>query len=329
VFGGVLAWVVLSSNEFLAPPLALETLPPTAAGPAGAAPRRPPQVVRASVPAIQAAAAPLPAIASDPDASTEALMLDQLRSGSAASGAAEASSFAITRYDSLPPASRGWNVLVPLAVEEVYALVPATSRLRDLDDLRGRRINVGAPGSPRAVSAAALYRTLFGQALPPAALRAASKDIALKAMLRGEGLDALLLFDGQPSAWLAALPDDKRLQLRVLRFDPDRASGRRALQAYLPARVTPPLAAERTAVPTLGQVTFLIASKEQAAAGDLVRQLCRRLPALRAGGHPKWNDIDPASPLPVRIPTSPDIAPALEACTMSRSSSSPSPGALS
>ena len=207
---------------------------------------------------------------------------------------------------------------MPLAVEEVYALVPVTSRLRELDDLRGRRINVGAPGSPRAKSAEALYRALFGQPLPSAPLRSKSKEVALRALLLGEGLDAMLLFDGQPSSWLAALPVETRLQLSLLRFDPTRASGQRALQSYLATSVTPTLVTEPAPVPTLGEVTFLVASRGQATSPDLVRRLCERLPALRAGGHPKWKDIDPAALLPMRLPRSPDIASAVQACATSR-----------
>jgi hypothetical protein len=268
-------------------------------------------------------------IAVDPDASTEAIMLGQLRQDSTANATAATPDFAIARYDALPPASRGWEMLMPLSVEEVYALVPAASRLRDLDDLRGRRINVGASGSPRARSAEALYRTLFGQPLPPAPLRAASKDVALPALLRGDGLDAILLFDGQPSSWLAALPVETRLQLKVLRFDPTGPSGKRALQAYLSTSVAPKLVAELAAVPTLGEVTFLVALRGRATSPELVHRLCQRLPALRAGGHPKWKEVDPALELPVRLPRSPDIASAMQACAPSRGSSTPLPGALS
>ncbi|MBC7665828.1 MAG: hypothetical protein H7276_18910 [Caulobacter sp.] len=330
--GAVVAWTAL---RFGTPPgvqLTLENLPPTAAGSpssAPATPAAPAPVAVASMATPNIAPAILPAIANDADASTEAIMLEQLRAGSATSAATEAPLFAIARYDSLPAASQAWRVLVPLAVEEVYALVPATSRLRELDDLRGRRINIGVAASPRARSAEALYRTLFGQPVPPSPLRAAPKEVALPALLHGEGLDAMLLFDGQPSSWLAALPVETRLRLKVLRFDPTRSSGQRALQSYLSARVDPPLVGEPAPVPTLGEVTFLVASRTTAASPELVRRLCERLPALQADGHPKWKEIDPAVQLPLQLPPSPEIASALQACETSRRSSTPSSGALS
>lgn len=226
--GAVVAWTALRCGTPPGVQLTLENLPPTAAGSpssATATPAAPAPVAVASMATPNIAPAILPAIANDADASTEAIMLEQLRAGSATSAATEAPLFAIARYDSLPAASQAWRVLVPLAVEEVYALVPATSRLRELDDLRGRRINIGVAASPRARSAEALYRTLFGQPVPPSLLRAAPKEVALPALLRGERLDAMLLFDGQPSSWLAALPVETRLRLKVLRFDPTRSPG--------------------------------------------------------------------------------------------------------
>ena len=147
-----------------------------------------------------------------------------------------------------------------------------------------------------------------------------SKEVALPALLRGEGLDAMLLFDGQPSSWLAALPVETRLRLRLLRFDPARPSGQRALQSYLATSVMPTLVTEPAPVPTLGEVTFLVASGGQATSPELVHRLCERLPALRTAGHPKWKDIDPALVLPVRLPRSPDIASAVQACATPHSS---------
>ena len=318
--GAVFAWMSLRFDASPAPTLAFKQLPAPAAGLVRPRDSSPEQAAASSTSAEEVGATPLPAIASDPDASTETVMLRELGHGSDAIATGQTPSFAITRYDSLPPTSRGWNVLAPLAVEEVYALVPVTSRLQELDDLRGRRINVGAPASPRAKSAEALYRALFGQPLRPAPLSSMSKEVALPALLRGEGLDAMLLFDGQPSSWLATLPVETRLQLRLLRFDRTRSSGQRALQSYLATSVTPALVTEPAPVPTLGEITFLVASRGQATSQELVRRLCERLPALRAGGHPKWKDIDPAALLPVRLPRSPDIESAVKACTTTRSS---------
>ncbi len=186
---------------------------------------------------------------------------------------------AIARYDTLRAASPDWRVVAPLNIEEAYVLVPVTSRLRDLDDLRGRRINVGAPGSARATSGEALYRRLFAQPLPASSLRSVSKDAALQALLAGDGLDALVFFDGQPSAWLESLPGETRRRLKVLSPQATSAAGRTALQSYLPATIAPTLANDRTPVETLGEVAFLVASPQATRPAQALHDLCERLPA--------------------------------------------------
>ncbi|MEP6502490.1 MAG: TAXI family TRAP transporter solute-binding subunit [Betaproteobacteria bacterium] len=283
---------------------ALEALPPPAAG----------HVVQQAVAAPQGtstALAPPPAIhvvvAIDQDASTEARMAEELHRAIAAGappggvGRFDAKAvFEITRYDAigaLPDTSR---IVSTLGIEEVYALVPAASPLRHLGELRGRRINIGPRGSARAVSGAALYRTMFAGAPPASAQAALPRDAALARLLQGRDLDALLLFDGQPSGWLASLPEPTRRGLRVLVLDPADAAGRRALQHYLPAAIAPGAGQQGgAALPTLAELTFLVSSAPTPDAAAMLRTLCDGLPALRAQGHPKWREVDPALRLPV------------------------------
>ena len=311
--GLVAMWAGHRHGAGEAAPISYESLPAPAAGhPASAAAttRRPVE----HAPPLQ--------VAVDADASTESLMVGQLNGAGGAAGqpapaSASAPAFAIARYDTLQAASSDWRVVAPLNVEEVYALVPVTSRLRDLGDLRGRRINVGAPASARAISGAALYRTLFGAPLPATSLGSASKDVALRALLDGEGLDAMLLFDGQPSAWLESLPMETHLRLKVLPLQAGSPASRRALQAYLPATVAPTLANNRAAVPTLGELTFLVASPQVARPQQALRALCEQLPSLRARGHPKWNEVDPSLQLPLNVQRASGLDPALQACRLS------------
>lgn len=313
--GLVVMWAGHRPGASDGPPISYENLPAPAVG-------RP-----ASGPAPVEHAPPLQ-VAVDADASTESLMVDQLNgvggaSSQAAPIAASAPAFKIARYDTLQAASSDWRVVAPLNVEEVYALVPVTSRLRDLGDLRGRRINVGAPASARAISAAALYRALFGAPLPATSLGSAPKDVALRALLDGDGLDAMLLFDGQPSAWLESLPMETHLRLKVLPLQADSPASRKALQAYLPATVAPTLANNRAAVPTLGELTFLVASPQAALPQQALRALCEQLPSLRARGHPKWKEVDPSLQLPLSLPRASGLAPALQACRLSPPANSP------
>ncbi len=314
--GGGAIWQARRDVPRAAAPVSYDKLPPPAAG----------RHEAASSPdtAPVAQAPPLRALV-DADASTEALMVAQLhRAGGAAgeaaapSQSASAPTFAIARYDTLPTAWPAWRVVAPLNVEAVYALVPAGSPMRELGDLRGRRINVGAPGSARALSGEALYRTLFEQPLPPSPWRSASRDAALQALLDGNGLDALVLFDGQPSAWLASLPAGTRGRLKVLRLPATGAAARKALQAYLPASVEPGLANDPAPVATLGEVAFLVASPDAVRPAQAARDLCERLPELRAHGHPAWREVDPTVRLPLNARRASELEPALQACRATR-----------
>lgn len=323
--GATVAWTVPWQPVPEASAVRYESLTPPAAG-------RPQAASLASRPVFERP--PLPAIAVDADASTELLMLEQLgRAGGDALVAGAATghvppAFAIARYDTLHGTAREWQVLAPLHVEEVYAIVPLASPLRRLGDLQGRRINIGEPGSARATSGAALYRELFGRELPGSTFRSASRDAALRALLNGDGLDALVYFDGQPSMWLESLPVETRRRLRLLRAEPGGTPERRALRTYLRTSLASGLVPGDQPVPTLGEVSFLVGAPLAPRAPRLLQDLCERLPLLRARGHPKWKDVDPTLQLPVNLPRAPELTPALQACR-SPAAVNPPPGLFS
>ena len=290
-----------------------DSMPPTSAG----------QTPVATVTAHDATPrAPSLDIAIDADASTESRMLDELARAIGAPGSAAAAAMparlAIARYDTLPVTGADWQVVATLGTEEVYALVPAGSPLRHLGDLRGRRINVGPDGSARAASGAALYRALFGESPSRSASSALSRDDALRQMLANGEPEALLLFDGQPSTWFAALPASTRHALRLLRLDPGEPAGGRALQRYLPGHLAPGVDDGGTPIPTLREVTFLIAPASTRDAAPVLRALCDHLPTLRLDGHPKWREVDPALNLPTGLQRPGQLAAALTTCAPAR-----------
>ena len=101
--GAVFAWIGQRFDASPAPTLEFEQLPAPAAGLVRPQDSSPEQAAASSTYEDKVGATPLPTIASDPDASTETVMLQELRHGSAANASSETPSFAISRYDSLPP----------------------------------------------------------------------------------------------------------------------------------------------------------------------------------------------------------------------------------
>jgi len=211
-------------------------------------------------------------------------------------------SLAIARYDALRAARRSASapplrVLAPMYAEEVVFIVRADSRLKFIHDLRGRRINVGSAreGSGRTVRE--IYRQMFGTAMTePSQL---DKDEALAELVAFRSIDAMVLVGAQPSAWLASLNPRTARGLRVLRLDRTQPEDRKVLQEFQTSVLRAgPGVKKGEGIPTLATMTYLVASgKDEADAKqltDMVDALCRELPRLRAGGHPKWRELRPS-----------------------------------
>lgn len=206
----------------------------------------------------------------------------------------------IARYDALRAARNNVSapplrVLAPLYAEEVAFIVRADSPLKFIHDLRGRRVNIGPDHEGGSLTVQEIYRQMFGVAMtaPPQF----GKDAALAELVAFRSIDAMAIVDAQPSAWLASVDPLTARGLRLLKLDPRHAADRRALRAFRTAVVQPgPGVRERT--PTLAVMSFLVASGDGDADSkrltEMARTLCRELPRLRAGGHPKWRELQPS-----------------------------------
>jgi TRAP-type uncharacterized transport system substrate-binding protein len=210
-------------------------------------------------------------------------------------------SLAIAQYEALRAARRSASapplrVLTPLYAEEVVFIVRADSRLKFIHDLRGRRVNIGSPREGSSQTVREIYRQMFGTAMAqPSQL---GRDAALAELVGFRSIDAMVLVDAQPSAWLASLHPTTARGLRLLRLDRKQPEDRRVLQAFQTSvlRAGPGLK-RGEGMPTLATMSYLVASgKDDADAkqlADMVGALCRELPRLRAGGHPKWRELQP------------------------------------
>lgn len=210
-------------------------------------------------------------------------------------------SLAIARYDALRAARRSASapplrVLAPLYAEEVVFIVRADSRLKFIHDLRGRRVNIGSAREGSSQTVREIYRQMFGTAMvEPSQL---GKDEALAELIGFRSIDAMVLVEPQPSAWLASLHPNTARGLRLLRLDRKQPEDRRVLQEFQTSvlRGGPGLK-KGESIPTLATMSYLVVSgKDDADAKqltDMVSALCRDLPRLRADGHPKWRELQP------------------------------------
>jgi len=210
-------------------------------------------------------------------------------------------SLAIAQYDALRAARRSASapplrVLAPLYAEEVVFIVRADSRLKFIHDLRGRRVNIGSAREGSSQTAREIYRQMFGTAMAePSQL---GKDEALAELVGFRSIDAMVLVEPQPSAWLASLHPNTTRGLRVLRLDRKQPEDRRVMQGFQTSvlRAGPGLK-KGESIPTLTTMTYLAVSGTDDAdakqLADMVRALCSELPRLRADGHPKWRELQP------------------------------------
>jgi TRAP-type uncharacterized transport system substrate-binding protein len=181
--------------------------------------------------------------------------------------------------------------------EEVVFIVRADSRLKFIHDLRGRRINIGSTRDGSAETVREIYRQMFGTAMAePSQL---DNDKALAELVAFRSIDAMVLVDAQPSAWLASLSPQTARGLRLLRLDRKHPEDLRALKVFQTSVLRAgPGVKKGEGVPTLATMSYLAVSGKDDADSkqltDMVRALCRELPRLRADGHPKWRELRPS-----------------------------------
>ncbi len=343
----VIALLALQSDDLRLPTLA--ELPPAAQVPVPDARVRPvtgqpasppaPEPVPPSAATAEVAPAPAPATATPsvpapalPDTATAASVDPRLSaqlatlfpdSGTAAGrwpdGFRSLSGnppLALARYDALQvarrsqPSNNPLQVVAPFLTEHVHVIVRADSPWRAMHQIEGQRLAIGAPGSPDAVTARALYQHLFNQPLAPAQTRTLPLNEALRALLVTRQVDAVILTAAHPSDGLAALDAATRRGIKLLAPDPKHPSTQRVTQRYLPTTAAGPTEQ------SLAVMSFLVTTRgaNDAALRETVANLCLGLDTLRQTGHPAWRSVMPALALDVDLPYWPGAAGAWRAC---------------
>ena len=228
---------------------------------------------------------------------------------------------ALVRYDVLQAARRAppsmrlppLEVLAPIAAEAICFVVRADSPLRTIQDVKDEPIDAGPPRGARALTAAAVYRQMFGRAMPTFSSHMDASSEAALQRLRAPGANqVVVVMAATLGNWTEASPAEAR-GIKVLRLDARAASERGLFAHFLPVRADGgPLAGNVAGNETaLGLLSFLVSAREPVATraehdrdmAAFARTLCSRLADLRASS-PAWRAVLPSEQLDVGHPYS-------------------------
>jgi TRAP-type uncharacterized transport system substrate-binding protein len=197
---------------------------------------------------------------------------------------------------------RPLRVLVPLHNEELHLVARADAPFNAAHELRDAKINVGRRGGDTAATMGSLYPALFGKPLPDTQASYLSHDEALVKLVTDKTVDVVAIVAGQPLTLLADMKPEARQYIKLLRIEPGKAPGRHHAPATLRAASYPALLDQD--LPTLAVRVYLVTQdfRDHYTEHRLIllgRSLCRDIPALRAKGHAKWQEVEPKlGPLP-------------------------------
>ncbi len=198
---------------------------------------------------------------------------------------------------------RPLRAIMPLYNEEIYFIVRADSNLNYIHEIKGARINAGELGSGTALTTTTLYRLMFNEPIAEANASFLSNEDALVKLISNSSLDVVAVIAGQPAKLLVDMKPEARQLIKLLKFDPNQASSKAALETYFPATVRassyPNLLAED--VPGLAVKAFLVTydynlKQTRDYLARFARSLCQNFSALRENGHPKWREVELALP---------------------------------
>jgi len=198
---------------------------------------------------------------------------------------------------------RPLRVIMPLYDEEIYFFVRADSPLEYIDQIKGKRINVGPMGSGTALTATTLYRQMFNEPLAEGQAGFLTNEEALVSLLQEDKVDVVAVVAGQPAKLLTDMKPESRQFIKLLKFDPRNPASQAALKTYFSTTVRainyPNLLDED--LPALSVKAYLVTydynlKDTQAHLAKLARSLCRNFVSLQASGHPKWREVEVSLP---------------------------------
>ena len=195
-------------------------------------------------------------------------------------------------------ASKSLRVVLPLFATELHYLVRADADMNFLHDIKNAKINVGGVGGGAGPATEAIYRMMFGAAIPKNNVSEDSNEAALVKLVIDKTIDVVVLASGQPAPLLANMKPGANKFVKLLKFDANHPLGKLVTGAYSAATINaasyPNLLDENLTTVAVGAylVTYDFSAKDTAAAlARFAYALCLKLPTLQALGHPKWQEV--------------------------------------
>ena len=195
-------------------------------------------------------------------------------------------------------AHKSLRVVLPLFATELHYLVRADSEMNYLHDIKNAKINLGDVGGGAGPATEAIYRMMFGGAIPKNNVGEDSNEAALIKLVIDKTTDVVVVASGQPAPLIANMKPGANKFVKLLKFDVNHPLSKQVTGAYMPATINaasyPNLLADDLTTIAVGAylVTFDYTAKDTAnTLARFARQLCQSLPTLQALGHPKWQSV--------------------------------------
>ena len=193
---------------------------------------------------------------------------------------------------------RPLRVILPLYDEEIYFVARADAPFNYIHEIKGRHINVGPQQSGSAITAASLYRTVFGEPIGEDYVSNFSNEEALIRLVTDKSVDVVVLVAAQPSKLLADMKAEAGKYIKLLGLDPKAPDTAKAAKTYFTQTIRaakyPQWLTED--VPTFAVKSVLVTydydvKNTQSNMSRFARSLCTNFAKLKQEGHPKWQQV--------------------------------------
>jgi uncharacterized protein len=195
-------------------------------------------------------------------------------------------------------ANKSLRVVLPLFATELHYLVRADSEMNYLHDIKNAKINVGDVGGGAGPAAEAIYRMMFGGAIPKNNVSEDSNEAALIKLVIDKTTDVVVVASGQPAPLIANMKPGANKFVKLLKFDASHPLGKQVNGAYTAATINatsyPNLLNENLTTVAVGAylATYDFSTKDTASAlARFAHALCLKLPTLQVLGHSKWQEV--------------------------------------